>query len=169
MADDWLPSLTKEKIWVNKMAYVQHLLIVICILLAGCSGDFTVLDQHQENEKFLKLNSQQSIDQPISNQAKEIVSRYDEISAVYAVNDSKSMIVAFEVYQFNRFKLKNIRKKIQKIMTDNFPELEFIVSTDQKIVLELKKLEHEIDADSISEKNIHKRIKKITKLAKEQT
>ena len=43
------------------------------------------------------------------------------------------------------------------------------LSTDQKILLELKKLENEIENRSINHEELKKRVKKLVKLSKEQT
>lgn len=119
--------------------------------------------------QFTNVKTTQSLQQEAANTAKNILSQQENITAVKAVNSGKHLVIAFEIDHFKRFTLEKTRKKVQKQMDENFPDLDVIVSTDKKIILELERLEEEIFSDTISKKELDKKIEKIVKLDKEQT
>jgi len=119
--------------------------------------------------QFTNVKTTESLAQENANTAKRTLIQHDHINTVKAVNSEKDLVIAFEIDHLKRFNLEKIRKKIQKEMDEKFPDLNVIVSTDQKIVLELDRLEEKIFSDSISKKELNKKLKKIVKLDKEQT
>lgn len=140
-----------------------------CLLLfiTGCGTTSTT----SKDDKFIKLSTNHSaeIDQQTANQAKDILSFHEEITDIYAVNSPQNMIIGIKIYHHDRFKLKKIRKRLQKEIDDKFPKSNNIVSTDQKIILELQRLEDEINSRFISQDEMNKKIKNLMKSAKDQT
>src|SRR5690625_2223606 len=92
----------------------RHLLQVflICLLVSiGCTNK----DREQVLEptgnqpiELIKLKSNSVADQNASNQAKEIVSKYEEVAGVRAINYDNQLIVAIDVDHFDRFHLTTI-------------------------------------------------------------
>lgn len=143
------------------------------IVLTACmnNGDEQSLQPTNENQdlELLKLSSTGMNDQQASNQAKEILSEHEEITAVRAVNAGEHLLIAIEVEHFERFDLDNIERDLRKKVKRNFRDMKVTLSTDEKILLELKKLENEIENRSINHEELKKRVKKLVKLSKEQT
>lgn len=154
------------------MIYIYRAFIIVglFLLLVGCGIDPKVDSSMNHDIEFTKLDTtSHSSDQQASNHAKEVLSQREELTAINAVSSSKDIIIAIEVYHLKRFQLKKIKNKIQKEMDKEFPNLDVMVSTDKKIVLELNRLEQKIYTDSISTKDINKKLKELITLAKEQT
>jgi apolipoprotein N-acyltransferase len=150
---------------------ISRALIIITFLfiLVSCGVDTNTKTTSDSDIEYTNLKTTQSLKQDHSNQAKETLTSHNDITSVSAVNTTKDIIIAFEIYHLKRFSLKKVRKEIQKKMEKKFSDLNVIVSTDKKIFLELNELEKKINADSISEKELDKKIKALIKLAKEQT
>lgn len=138
-------------------------------LLFGCGTSTTLESPHNNDVEFTKLTTKKDVDQQASNQAKDFIRRYEEVTSIKAVNTSKHLVVGFEVEHMERFNLEDIRKKIQKKLKKEFSSLKVVVSTDQKIILELDKLEQNIQSGKVSKKQLNKKAKKIIDLSKEQT
>jgi len=119
--------------------------------------------------QFTNVKTTQSLLQETANSAKNILSQHDNITTVKAVSSKKNLVLAFEIDHLKRFNLEKIRKKVQKQMDEEFPDLDVIVSTDKKIILELDRLEEKIRSDSISKKELNNELEKVVKLDKEQT
>lgn len=149
--------------------YVYRYFIIIGILfcLVGC-GTNSDADSNIDIE-YTNLSTTQSLQQDVANMAKETLSENEDITSIKAVNTKKDMIIAFEIHHLKRFRLQEIREKVQEEMDQKFSDFNVIVSTDQKIFLELDRLEDKIFSDSISKKELNKKIKELVKLDKEQT
>lgn len=156
-------------------AMKRHLLLFISICLfvsIGCTNKNReqILEPTGDQPiELLKLKSNSVADQNASNQAKEIVSKYEEVAGVRAINYDNQLIVAIDVDHLDRFNLSEIEKELRKKINDSFSDMIVTVSTDQKIIIELEKLEKQIQAKSISEKELKKKMNDIKKLSKEQT
>src|SRR5690625_7951889 len=152
--------------------YRTFIIISILLLFVGCGKNRPNMDSTSNPNidiQFTNVKTTESLAQENANTAKRTLIQHDHINTVKAVNSEKDLVIAFEIDHLKRFNLEKIRKKIQKEMDEKFPDLNVIVSTDQKIVLELDRLEEKIFSDSISKKELNKKLKKIVKLDKEQT
>lgn len=142
----------------------------VFIMVVACQP---VTDEPQTSSDmahFKQLSTDNpSINQEPSNRAKELIQTNHAITHIYAVNSDKQMIVAFEIEHLKRFQLKQYEKDITKRLKKEFPDLEVNVSTDQKMIIEVEQLEQAIASDSISEKELKKKMKHIIKLSKEKT
>jgi len=147
------------------------LIISLCftLLLIGCNVQTPSEKTTNNRVELTKISTKQPIDQQASNQAKEMIRQYDAITSVKAINSSHYLVVAFVIEHLKRFKLERFRKNIQKHLEKQFPHLKVIVSTDQKIILELDQLENKIETTNISKKQLEEFVKKIIRLSKEQT
>jgi hypothetical protein len=147
-------------------------IISFIAVIAGCNANDSVLepaDTPNNNINLMKISKEDELDQHISNQAKDSMRKYAEITTAKAVNTDKKMLMAVEVEHNERFNLINIKKQLQKEMDEQFPHITVEFSTDKKIILELDKLENEIQKDNTSPKKLEKELDKLISLSKEQT
>lgn len=147
------------------------LCLVITLFLFGCGNNSTSkANNHNESEiQFTKLNTSDAIDQQVSNEAKQIISKFNEIKAVKAVNSKDAIVTAVEVDHLERFTLQEVKEKVEKKLKKEIKQKKVIVSTDKKIFLELDKLEAKLQSKELSKEKLDKKIKEIIKLSKEQT
>lgn len=151
------------------------LLFLGVFILTACSNNNANPDQILEptgnrDLELVKLKSNDNIDQNPSNRAKELISEeYDEVSAVRAVNHKDDILIAIDVDHHERFDLDDIEKKIEKQVRNQFSDLKVTLSTDQKILIELEKIEADIMNNNISNDQLKKKITKLKSLSKEQT
>ncbi|MFD2043918.1 hypothetical protein ACFSTA_05110 [Ornithinibacillus salinisoli] len=144
---------------------------VVLFLLVGCTTDTNNGTNGDKNTveltKISNLNN--DIDQQPANKAKDILSQKKNVTAVKAVNTSKKLLITIEVPHHERFQLASTRKKLKDEMKKKFPKMEVELSTDQKIILEVEKLEKKLQKGSIKKKDLEKKVKKIMDLSQEQT
>jgi len=158
---------------VEKVKRILLLFITVCLLTSiGCTNknrEQVLEPTGNQPIELVKLKSDGVADQNASNQAKEIVSRYEEIAGVRAVNYDNQLIVAIDVDHLERFNLKKIEKELREKINESFSDMIVTLSTDRKILIELEKIEKEIQAKSISKEELKKQIEHLKKLSKEQT
>ncbi|AUJ26865.1 hypothetical protein [Virgibacillus dokdonensis] len=147
-------------------------IVVLSLLIVGCNTANT-LETSKENEKdevnITKISRNQPIDQTPSNQAKDLLRQNSEINAIHAVNTDKQLLATVEVKHMQRFKLQNIKKKLTKKLQKNFPDLKVELSADKKIMMELGKLEKNLNKKQYSKKEVQKEVQRIIDFSKEQT
>jgi len=119
--------------------------------------------------ELIKLSAVGVNDQQASNQAKEYLSHYEEMTAIRAVNAGGHLLIAIDVEHFERFDLDNIERDLRKDLKDNFSNMKVTLSTDQKILLELERLETEIENQTINSEELKKEVQELVSLSKEQT
>lgn len=136
--------------------------------LIGCTTD-TNTSQQGDDVNFTNISTKKSIDQSVSNMAKQSLKPYEELKSIKAVNVGGNLVIAIDVYQNNRFGLADIRKKLQKKAEKEFPSHNIELSTDKKLIIELDKLEKQIKQETISREKLQKKIKHLIKLNNEQT
>ncbi|WP_191561636.1 YhcN/YlaJ family sporulation lipoprotein [Metabacillus idriensis] len=154
----------------NKMKRVNIVLFLIAVigLGSGCAGNQNQFATNNDDANIVKVHTSKPIDQTVANQSKEKVIKEEEISGVKAVNTDKELLLAVKVDQFNRFRLKDIKKKVKADLEKIYPEYEIFVSTDQKIYLELEQLEQKLQKDHTQKKSLKKSFDKIKSLMKEK-
>ena len=151
------------------ISYRTFILIALFLLLIGCGINPKIDTSTNDDIQFTKLNTEKSIEQHPSNKAKDKLSKHDEITSINAVNTDKDIIITIEVHHLKRFQLNKTKEKTIKEMEKEFPKMKVLVSTDKKIIIEIEQLEQDIYSDSISQKELAKKVKKLKKLAKDQT
>src|SRR5699024_12377886 len=99
------------------MPVMKWLFIIIFIaVIAGCNTNESVLEPARtpNNEiNLMKISKENRLDQHISNQAKDSMRKYAEITTAKAVNTDQKMIRAVEVDHNGRFKSGKRRKQQQ--------------------------------------------------------
>lgn len=158
------------------MKRILHVLLMFGIVLSlfACS---TPIDEGQDilqpsrNEPLhlMKLSSKGLTDQQPAIEAKHFLSERDDVSRVRAVNYGDDLIVAIDVNHLKRLRLKKIQSEVQEEIDEQFSNLHVTLSTDQKILLELKRLEEQLEANEINEEDLKQKVTDIKKLSKEET
>ena len=156
------------------MPVMKWLFIIIFIaVIAGCNTNESVLEPAgtpNNDINLMKISKENRLDQHISNQAKDSMRKYAEITTAKAVNTDQKMLMAVEVDHNERFNLAKIRNQLQKEIEEQFSHITVEFSTDKKIIIELDKLEKQIQKDSTySPQKLEKELDKLTGLSKEQT
>lgn len=156
---------------MNNMHWYKILLTFgIIFFLIGCSTDPNMdTSEDDDNIELTKISTNKVIDQQASNQAKNILSKYEDITTVKAANTDKILLIAVEIEHNKRFNLDDIEKKLTKQMKKSFPDMKVMFSTDQKIVIELDELEKDLQANKIKNKALKQKIKHLVTLTKEKT
>lgn len=142
-------------------------LITVIGFVSGCSGNSNQIDNNK-NLNISKVHTSSPIDQSVANQAKDRLLADDEVSDVKAVNSDKELLVAVKVDNFDRFRLKSIEKQAKSDFENMFPDYKVLVSTDQKMFLELDQLEQKLEKDKTKMDSLKKDFKRIKSLMKEQ-
>lgn len=141
--------------------------ITVIGFVSGCSGNSNQIDNNK-NLNISKVHTSSPIDQSVANQAKDRLLADDEVSDVKAVNSDKELLVAVKVDNFDRFRLKSIEKQAKSDLENMFPDYKVLVSTDQKMFLELDQLEQKLEKEKTKMDSLKKDFKRIKSLMKEQ-
>ncbi|WP_164669223.1 YhcN/YlaJ family sporulation lipoprotein [Virgibacillus doumboii] len=145
------------------------LAIGLIFFLIGCTPETDTSQNDNNNVNFTNISAKRSIDQSVSNMAKQSLKPYKELKSINAVNVGENLIIAVDVYQNERFGLADIRKKLHKKMEKAFPSHKVKLSTDKKLIIEVDKLEKQIEEGNISREKLKKKVKHLVKLDNEQT
>lgn len=138
--------------------------------MTGCSGNSSQTDNNKDRGlNISKVHTSNPIDQTAANQAKDKLMNQDEVTDAKAVNSNKELLVAIKVENFDRLHLKKIEKKSQTELEDMFPEYKILVSTDQKMFIELEQLEQELEKDHTKLDSLNRDFKRIKSLLNEKT
>lgn len=143
------------------------LLLLFILLLVGCNhqNESSYSDSENPNIKHLSTNSTQDT----AMQAKELLIKKDDITAVHAVNTDDTLLVTVEIPHHERFSLKDKSEAYKKELEQTFPDFTVELSTDKKIILETSKLEEKMTNQTLSKEEIKKQMEKIIQLSKKQT
>ena len=137
---------------------------LIVFSLIGCQANNHALKE----PSFTKISTTNH-DQHLSNQIKEYLASDKDVTMINAVNAGNDVIVTIDIPHMKRFRLATIRKKLEKDIKKEFNLDKVEVSTDQKIIIELDKLENRIERGEMTEDEIKKEVNRIIKLSKEET
>ncbi|MFF2589033.1 YhcN/YlaJ family sporulation lipoprotein [Peribacillus butanolivorans] len=153
-----------------KMKTLKTFLFLITVIgfVSGCSGNSKQIDNNK-NLNISKVHTSSPIEQSVANQAKDRLLAEEEVSDVKAVNSDKELLVAVKVDNFDRLRLTSIKKQAQSDLENMFPDYKILISTDQKMFLELDQLEQKLEKDKTKMDSLKKDFKKIKSLIKEQT
>jgi len=134
-------------------------------IVTGCSSE----QPKYESNQITNISNSKSKNQQHANEAKQFLSEYDEVSRIHAVNHDKDLLIAVDINHEDRFQLDKLEKTLHKKVKKQFKNLNVALSTDQKLLIEVEKLEHELEDGKISDKKLTKKMKKLHKLMKEKT
>lgn len=141
--------------------------LLFFIILSGCTSNQENESSSPKDADIKKLSTTETTKQDVSNHAKDMLKKHDEITSIAAVNTKKKLVVGVNVQQKSRFHLKSLRKKWTKQLEKEFPKKQVEVSTDQKIIWELTELENKLKNKTVSKKKLKSKVKKIVTLMKD--
>lgn len=148
------------------------LIFLLVLVVAGCTNNDrneTLTPTGDQPLELTKLSTNNKLTQQPSNEAKDLLSQYEEVAGIYGVNDKSQLIVAIDVDHLERFDLEDIEKELKQKVKKKFKEIKVTLSTDKKLQVELEQLEHRIQTNKITEKELTKEINELKKLLKEET
>lgn len=167
---------TKRTNSIQRQAIIVRYVIgsvITLFLIVGCAKSTNHLEQQmnhtEEQIKFSTVKNETNVSQEPANKAKEIVASMDETTEIYAVNSKNDLVLAFDVTQMHRFELETFKKDVKKILDTELTNENIEVSTDEKIRLELQKLEEDLNKKDLTHQTLEKKIKHIISLSKEET
>lgn len=127
------------------------LYVTIILLLSGCSG----------SEKGIRIHN--STDEK-GEKVQSLLMKDDRLTGAVVVFHDKDLIAAVSVRTFARFKKAKIEKELKEELEKSFTDKDIIVSADNKIIMETKKI-----IETKEKKDLGKKIEKIKTLSKEET
>jgi hypothetical protein len=147
-------------------------LSIVLVFLSACTGTNEQGKEQTNKGKPINITTVNDhelglTDNAVAKKAKEKVINYDEINEVIAIHNDMELMVGFNVKKLEEFNIKGIEEKVKKDLKKEFPNEIITVSHDRKILMELEKLANE--QESLSEKEVKKRLQKIKGLSKEIT
>ncbi|MEY8750792.1 hypothetical protein [Alkalicoccobacillus gibsonii] len=128
---------------------------MICLLiLTACGGAENI--KSLSDDEIIPVVSQSDM-----TKAKELVLQMEEVIDVRGIQYEHLLFLDPKVKQFDRLKLEHIRQEAFKRVKDEFPESKVHVTTDQKIYMELEKLEQQLADEKINAKDLKKKLEKL--------
>lgn len=153
---------------------VIALLMLCSISTLGCSFEKTSPDSR--TSMIQSVNPHPGATNDLDNQnvllaekVKKDIQAFDELYDVAVIAGKKDTLVAYKVKHMKRFGMKRIEKDINKRLEKNYPDENFIVSSDFKIFIEALELQEKMKDPSYPEKKAEKQLQKIISLKKEMT
>ncbi|WP_408006238.1 YhcN/YlaJ family sporulation lipoprotein [Pseudalkalibacillus sp. A8] len=147
---------------IGMKARAMKWMIVLTVFsfLAGCN-----IKQETEKQNTITTQEMGHNEGTILEKNIQKMEGVDDVKIIQAQND---LLVAIKVTTVDRFQLQEITKKVKKKVEDRHPDMEVTVSPDKKIFLEMDKFEAKHAEKQYSEDKIHKKIKSLIKLSKDE-
>jgi hypothetical protein len=159
----------------RKQTFKRSLAILAAILyVSGCSNEQKTAESRlalikTTNPEPLLLDEEKGGRKKLAPEVKKEISAIEEVYDVAVVVGEKEVLVAYKVKHMQRFRMKNIEKRINERLEKKFPEEDFIVSSDYKIFLEAIELREQMKDPDFSRKKANDKLKKIINMKKELT
>ncbi|MFC4404743.1 hypothetical protein [Gracilibacillus xinjiangensis] len=146
---------------------VYFTIIIISLILLGCSEE-NKQSKGQAIDQSLHLSTQDSSSPyNLPSAAQEVLEEQKNHLVKYkAVQTKKDLFIAIQVKSVNQINEQKIAKDIQKKINKKMEDKKVNVTSDQKFLIELEKLQSNEKAD---QKEIEKKLKDWKKLIKEKT
>jgi hypothetical protein len=151
-----------------------QVIILLCGLLvfSGCNHS-----DSQENDDLALLKTTNPSPADINSkgskdhvrQIKKDIASFPEIYDVAVLKGEKETLVAYKVKHMQRFKMKSIEKRMNKLLEKKYPDESFIVSSDYKIFIEAVQLREDMKKSNYPVKKAEERFEAITSLKEELT
>lgn len=137
-------------------------MLLVCFVMLT----FTGCTQQREEVQPLAIGTSGVADQSKADEAKRLLLTMEEVLEVKGVNVDQNIYLAPRVKHFERFNLERIRKEASDKVKGKYPEAKVHVSTDQKLFMELGKLEGQLKNRTISKGRLKKRVKELEEMMK---
>ncbi|MDZ5470376.1 sporulation protein [Bacillus sp. 31A1R] len=149
------------------------LTIFYLVSLSACNNDgpktsgLALLQTTHPSPTILSENKDKEMD--VAKDVEREISKFKELYDVAVIKKDKEMLVAYKVKHLQRFRMKQIEKKMTKLLEEKYPKYTFIVSSDYKIFLEAVELHESMKNPNYSKKKAKERFDRIVKLRNELT
>lgn len=159
---------------MKRLKFVLFILITTIIGLYGCSFGKTSPDSRSSmiqsiNPEPKTINGYDPKKVELAERVKKDIQSLDEIYDVAVIVGEEETLVAYKVKHLKRFYMKKIEKAINEKLEENYPEDDFIVSSDFKIFIECIELLERMKDPTYSTQKADKQLKRIIELKKEMT
>lgn len=157
------------------MKTIRSLLLFIVFVLAvtGCNTDGTkesglsLMKVTNPTPTSLTRNTKEEL--ALIASIEKDIEGIEELYDVAIVKGKKEILVSYKVRHMQRFHMKKIEKKVNKLLEEKYPDEDFIVSSDYKIFLEAVELEEKLKDPNFTNEKAEKKLQEIIKLKKELT
>ncbi|HIS28248.1 MAG TPA: YhcN/YlaJ family sporulation lipoprotein [Candidatus Avamphibacillus intestinigallinarum] len=142
-----------------KVLKYPFLLTGLLIMLIACNDsndEASVRDNH-------------SIDQYPAKNTEQLLKDHKEVTKAHAVNSNDYLVAAFDVKQRHKWNLEKRKKQYKKQLKKEFPNHTILLSTDQKLIHELNKLNNQLNKGELSKNEIKHHIKRLKTLHDKKT
>lgn len=149
-------------------------LMLIVIVTAGCNLGKTSPDSRASmiqsvNPEAGATNDLDAKGQNLAERVKKDIQALDAIFDVAVIKGKEETLVAYKVKHMKRFGMKKIEKEINKKLEENYPDEDFIVSSDFKIFIEAVELREKMKDPTYPDDKAEKQLQRIISLKKEMT
>ena len=122
-----------------------------------------------DSNEQASVKNAQSIDQHPAENAEKLLKNNKEVTKAHAINSNDYLVAGFDVKQRHKWNLEKRKKQYKKQLKNEFPDHTILLSTDQKLILELNKLTNQLNEKELSKNQIKSNIKKLKKLHDKKT
>jgi hypothetical protein len=137
------------------------------MMATGCN---MANNSKEENNLTIKNVSNEDMNHVnMTSEIEKLLMKEKEVSDVKVFDTDNEIFIAAEIKQMDRFRIKEIEKKLNNLLDDKYSNHNVTLSTDKKMFLELEKLEQKSKNTNMSNKELEKEIKRIKSLSEELT
>ncbi len=157
-----------------RVVFFIYVLLGVIAIMAGCNAQNAEEKNpslaliKKTDPKPVTLVSHNKKEKSVSD-LEERVESFDEIYDVAVIRGEKDTLIVYKVKHMQRFRMKDIEKKLNAMLEKRYPDENFVVSSDYKIFLEATKLGKKMDDPNFSKKKANEELNKIIKLKEELT
>lgn len=145
-------------------------LFLLAIVMSACTDRSTTSSNEQTDESEISITqTAMNYGQDTSEQVERLLAKEHEFNEIIAVNSDEWIVIAIDPKHHDRFRLKDLRKSLKDTVEQSFKNYEIELSTDLKIILELRELKLQLNEQNITKEDLQKELERIQKLANEQT
>jgi hypothetical protein len=149
-------------------------LMLIVVVTAGCTLGKTSPDSRASMIQSVNPEAGATDDldakgQNLAEKVKKDIQALDAIFDVAVIKGKEETLVAYKVKHMKRFGMKKIEKEINKKLEKNYPDEDFIVSSDFKIFIEAVELREKMKDPAYPDDKAEKQLQRIISLKKEMT
>lgn len=150
-----------------RTVYLLLFTITAMLLLHGCSEKNNEAQPSTNNSILHLSNESTPITYPIPEEVQQLLEKKENhIKDYKAIMTQEDLFITISVKSLNQVNEQDIAKQIEKELIDSIPNKEIHVTSDEKFLMEINKLQ---DTDSISKKELEKKLTEWKKLLKDQT
>ncbi|WP_394235374.1 YhcN/YlaJ family sporulation lipoprotein [Niallia oryzisoli] len=155
---------------------ILHVFIIQCLALivTGCN-----IPQNQTSKDYMVLLkatnptprtvASDSKGEELITDIEKNIEAHKDLYDVAVIKGKKHILVVYKVKHLQRFHMKKIEKEVNEKLEKEYPDENFIVSSDYKIFLEAVRLEEKMKDTNFSEEKADQEFERIIKLKKELT